>query len=121
MPNFFSGMPAGGLATLFQGGSIQDALKNQIPLGIQGILALAGNKSLSPAFSQGGNMAFLGMNKNKQRQGEAPQSQQYANTQAGQPQGQAPQGQYIGTQAPNPYYNQYQMAQMVQHPRQGGM
>ena len=120
MPNFFSGMPAGGLATLLQGGSIQDALKSSIPLGVQGILALAGNKSLSPAFSQGGTMGFLGLNKEKQRQGEA-QPTQYANTQAGQTQGQASQGQYVGTQAPNPYYQQYQMAQMAQQPRMGGM
>jgi hypothetical protein len=120
MPNFFSGMPVGGLATLLSGGSFKDALKSQIPIGIQGLLALAGNKSISPAFSQGGSMGFLGMNKDKQRQGEA-QPQQYAGTQAGQTQGQTPQGQYVGTQAPNPYYNQYQMAQMAQQPRQGGM
>ena len=106
MPNFLETMggPLAGGATLLRGGSFKDALKNSIPLPTQLMTSLFGIKGLSPAFDKGGSMGFLGLNKDKQRQGEAPQGQQYANT-----------------QAPNPYYNQYQMAQMLQQPRQGGM
>lgn len=120
MPNFFETMggPLAGGATLLRGGSFKDALKNSIPLPTQLMTSLFGIKGMSPAFNKGGSMGFLGMNKDKKNQGEA-QPTQYANTQTGgQPQGQAPQGQYAGTQAPNPYYQQYQMAQQ---PRQGGM
>lgn len=120
MPNFYSGMPLGGLATLIQGGGVKDALKNSIPLSAQLGMALLGNKSLSPAFSQGGNMSFLGLNREKQRQGQTAQPTQYANTQMGQMGQLQPQGQYTGTQAPNPYYQQYQLAQQAMNP-QGGM
>ena len=126
MPNFLetSGGPLAGLATLVRGG-----MKNSVPLPMQLMLSLYGNKSLSPAFSKGGSMGFLGLNRDKQRQGQTAQPTQYANTQMGatgqmgqmgqmgQPQ---PQGQYAGTQVSNPYYQQYQVAQQAMNP-QGGM